>query len=98
MKLSEITEDSDKIVYLCDWILCSGASVGKTRREILAHIATIDPKYNIPLERCRLRKKSGRSPVKIYYDDQKFGDDIILLSNCEVSERQSTQARLGSRI
>lgn len=84
MKLSEITDDTDKIVYLCDWILCNGASVGKIKREILAHIATMDPKYNIALDCCRLRKKNGRSPTKIFYDDQKFGEDIILLSNCEV--------------
>lgn len=84
MKLSEINESSELQTFLCDWILCNGASVGKTKREILAQIASNDPQYQIPYERCRLRKKSTYGPNKIYLDDQIFGDDIILLSNYEV--------------
>lgn len=84
MKLSEINESSELQTFLCDWILCNGASVGKTKREILAQIASNDPQYEIPYERCRLRKKSTYGPNKIYLDDQIFGDDIILLSNYEV--------------
>lgn len=88
MKLAETIEDNEKIPFLCDWILCNGASVGKTKREILAHIASIDPKYDIPYERCRLRKKNGNCPSKIYLDDQKFGDDVVLLQNLQVSLEQ----------
>lgn len=88
MKLSEVNENSSEpLTFLCDWILCNGARVGNTKREILAQIATNDPQYAIPYERCRLRKKSNNShaPGKIYLDDQVFGDDVILISNCEVS-------------
>lgn len=85
MRLAETIEDNEKMPYLCDWILCSGAGVGKTKREILAHIASIDPKYDIPYERCRLRKKNGNCPSKIYLDDQKFGDDVVLLQNLQVN-------------
>lgn len=84
MKLSEISESSDKLAFLCDWILCNGASVGKTKREILAQIASNNPQYGIPYERCRLRKKGTYGPGKIFLDDQVFGDDVILLSNYEV--------------
>lgn len=85
MKLSEVTDTSDTQTFLCDWILCNGASVGKTKREILAQIANNEPQYEISYERCRLRKKSAYSPGKIFLDDQVFGDDVILLSNYEVS-------------
>lgn len=85
MKLSEINETSETLTFLCDWILCNGASVGKTKREILAQIASNDPQYDIPYERCRLRKKSTYAPSKIFLDDQKFGDDVIRLSNYEMS-------------
>lgn len=85
MKLAETVDENEKMPFLCDWILCNGASVGKTKREILAHIAGIDPKYDIPYERCRLRKKNGNCPSKIYLDDQKFGDDVVLLQNLQVN-------------
>ncbi|XP_055315105.1 ubiquitin carboxyl-terminal hydrolase 47 isoform X3 [Sitodiplosis mosellana] len=84
MKLSEISETSETLTFLCDWILCNGASVGKTKREILSQIASNDPQYDIPYERCRLRKKSTYAPSKIFLDDQVFGDDVILLSNYEI--------------
>ncbi|XP_031619612.1 ubiquitin carboxyl-terminal hydrolase 47 isoform X2 [Contarinia nasturtii] len=84
MKLSEINDTSETLTFLCDWILCNGASVGKTKREILAQIASNDPQYEIPYERCRLRKKSANAPGKIFLDDQVFGDDVILLSNYEI--------------
>lgn len=84
MKLSETNESSDNLTVLCDWILCNGASVGKTKREILAQIATNEQQYEIPYERCRLRRKCGSAPGKIFLDKQVFGDDIILLSNYEV--------------
>lgn len=84
MKLSEVNDTSETLTFLCDWILCNGASVGKTKREILAQISSNNPQYEIPYERCRLRKKSTFVPGKIFLDDQVFGDDIILLPNYEV--------------
>lgn len=82
LSLVDTVDEIEKITFLCDWILCQGANVGKTKREILAQIVNINPKYNIPYDRCRLRyKKHGRWPGKIYHDDQKFGDDIMLLQN-----------------
>lgn len=87
MKLADVTETTENLPFLCDWILCNGASVDKTKREILAQIASNDTPYDIPIERCRLRKKSANSPGKIFLDDQVFGDDVILLSNYEVCQK-----------
>lgn len=84
MKLADVSDTSEPLTFLCDWILCNGASVGKTKREILAQIANSDPQYDIPIERCRLRKKSANAPQKIFLDEQVFGDDVILLSSYEV--------------
>lgn len=88
MKITEVSDTtSEPLPFLCDWILCNGARVGNTKREILAQIATNDPQYVIPYDRCRLRKKSNSShaPGKIYLEEQVFGDDVILTINCEVS-------------
>lgn len=84
LKLSDVSETNEALTFLCDWILCNGVTVEKTKREILAQIANSDPQYDIPIERCRLRKKSANAPGKIYLDEHVFGDDIALLSNYEV--------------
>lgn len=88
MKLADVSDTAENLTFLCDWILCNGASVGKTKREILAQIASNDTPYDIPIERCRLRKKNANSPGKIFLDEQVFGDDVFLLSNYEVSQQK----------
>lgn len=75
------SDDFDKMPVVCDWILRNGAEVGQTKREIIAHLSTIEPKFNITYETCRLRKKSYRAPLDIYTDNQQFGDDDIRLSD-----------------
>lgn len=87
MKLSDTSDNTEPLSFLCDWILCSGATVEKTKREILAQIASNEQQIEIPYNRCRLRRKCGSAPNKIFFDNQVFGDDIILLSNYEVSFR-----------
>lgn len=84
LNLTEVVDDTDKIPYICEWIFRSGADVGQTKREILEHISTLDPKYKIPYEKCRLRKKTCKNPGKIFLDDQKFEDDIPLTNHSEV--------------
>lgn len=87
LKLSESLDEMEKMPFLCDWILCYGASIGKTKREILAHIASIDPKYNIPYDRCRLRKLTVRNPTRIYHDDEQFGEYDMLSSGMQVNRK-----------
>lgn len=78
LNVGEMT-DIEKLPFVCDYILQDSAEVGQTKREILAHMRTLDEKYaNITFERTRLRKKSWKSPAQIYMDDQKFGDDYII--------------------
>lgn len=89
LKLSENIDEMEKMPFLCDWILCNGASIGKTKREILAHISTIEPKYEIAYERCRLRKLNLRSPGKVYVDDQRFSEYDGLTSDMQVSHRHT---------
>lgn len=87
MKLLKDLDQNEPLTFACDWILCNGASVSKTKREILAQIAN-DPRYqSIKLDYCRLRKKSGLAPGKIFYDDQIFGDDIILITEVVFFEK-----------
>lgn len=84
MKLSDMVDDHEKITFLTDWILCNGASVENIKREILARITKIDPKYDIAFDCIRLRRKSGKTPGQVYLDTEVFGEDILTGSISEV--------------
>lgn len=83
--MSEVSDNFEKMPVKCDWILRTGANVGQTKREIISQLATQDSSFNTSYEHCRLRKKFGKYPTDIYNDNEKFGDDIRLTENFEVS-------------
>lgn len=78
MRLADcIAPDFKTLQPVCDYILCAGADVGSTKREIIAQLASTDPKYSsLAFDSCRLRMKSCRSPMDVYTDEQKFGDNV----------------------
>jgi ubiquitin carboxyl-terminal hydrolase 47 len=81
LNLNEITDEIEKIPFICEYIVRHDADVATTKREILAHITQMDKKYeHLTFERLRMRKKNWRCPTKILVDHQKFGDDILLSS------------------
>lgn len=80
--VNHLTDDVDKLPYLCNWIVRNGQMVGQIKRDILAHLGTIDDRYHtMTYDRCRLRKKGWKSICKVYTDDQKIGDDVQLVPN-----------------
>lgn len=87
MKLSDMVDDHEKITSLCEWILCRGATVEKTKRDILAHITKIDAKLDMAFDCARLRRKVGKTPGQVYLDNEVFGEDIIITSISEVSSQ-----------
>lgn len=95
MRLADCAaRDFERLLPVCDYILCNGADVASTKRAIIAQLASLgDPKYAaLAYESCRLRRKSGRSPLDVYTDEQKFGDDITMSSSFEVSARGAAGA------
>lgn len=99
LNLSEITDDTEKIPFVCEYILRNGAEVGQTKREILAHLVQVDKKFErLTYERTRLRKKNWKCPTKIYFDDQKFGDDILLSSTSTASNEIIVQELPGDAL
>ncbi|XP_066582168.1 ubiquitin carboxyl-terminal hydrolase 47 [Prorops nasuta] len=65
-----------RISFLCDWILSEGKNVGEAKKEILDELKR---KYNvdIPHEMCRLMRKSGKTPSKVFLDDQEFEESVF---------------------
>ncbi|GIX86195.1 ubiquitin carboxyl-terminal hydrolase 47 [Caerostris extrusa] len=75
--------DSEPIKFLIDWVIVKGMAVLKLKKEILPHIKETSG-LDVPLNRCRLRKKSWKNPGNIYFDHQRFDKDIPVNSNWEM--------------
>lgn len=83
--VNDVVDDVDKLPFLCNWIVRNGQQVGQIKRDILAHLATSDSKYNnLAYERCRLRKKGWKNISKVHTDEQKIGDDVTLTNNSDM--------------
>lgn len=78
-----IPNATEPIRFLCDWVVAKGETVGHAKKEILESIKK-QYQIDIPYNRCRLRKKNWKSPNKVFLDDQKFVDDIVLHTNWEM--------------
>lgn len=73
----QIDENTEKLPFICEWIIKEKTSVAQVLTDILAHAAKIDPKYaKLTKENCVLRKKTYKNPTKVLLDEQVFGDDI----------------------
>lgn len=68
--------------HLMDWILSKGMTVLDAKKELLPELAA-KCALEIPLNRCRLRKKNWRTPGPILHDHKKFDDDIPMFANWE---------------
>ncbi|XP_043218154.1 ubiquitin carboxyl-terminal hydrolase 47-like isoform X1 [Amphibalanus amphitrite] len=69
--------------FLFEWILRKGMTIAQAKREILAEQKS-RLGVDIPMNRCRLRKKSWKNPGKIYLDTYKFNDQVPLYPNWEI--------------
>lgn len=87
--VNDVVDDLDNLPLLCNWIVRNGQEVGHIKKDVLAHLATSDSKYNnLMHERCRLRKKCWKSISKVYTDEQKIGEDVALTTSADVSVNQ----------
>lgn len=83
--VNEIVDDLDKLPFLCNWIVRNGQEVGHIKRDVLAHLATSDSKYNqLMFDRCRLRRKTWKSISKVYTDEQKVGEEVALTNSSDM--------------
>lgn len=77
-------------VLLFEHIITKNQTVESAKKDILQHAK----KQNLlatPYNRCRLREKSWKKPKKVYLDDQKFGDEILLPCNLEMYLQELTE-------
>lgn len=80
--VNDMTDDCDKLPFLCDWVVHNNQLVGQVKRDILEHLATNGSKYNtLRPEKCRLRKKGYKTISDVYSDDKKI-EDLQMSSSC----------------
>ncbi|XP_064489986.1 ubiquitin carboxyl-terminal hydrolase 47-like isoform X2 [Ornithodoros turicata] len=69
--------------FLLDWIIPKGAPVQQVKKEILPEIKE-RCQLDIPLNRCRLRKKTSTNPGAVYLNSGKFDEDVPTFLSYEV--------------
>ncbi|XP_014675692.1 PREDICTED: ubiquitin carboxyl-terminal hydrolase 47-like [Priapulus caudatus] len=74
---------ADGCKFLIDTIFAKGMTVLDSKKLILPEIKT-QCALEIPLNRCRLRKKNWKNPGSVYLDWQKYEEHIPIFSNWDV--------------
>ncbi|GFR69512.1 ubiquitin carboxyl-terminal hydrolase 47 [Elysia marginata] len=75
--------EAEPCKYLVETIFAKGMTVLESKQILLDEIkAQCD--MDIPLSRCRLRKKSWTNPCTVYLDTQVYDTDIVIYPNWEI--------------
>lgn len=85
MRLSELNNETGRLPCVCEWIYTDTLTVPEAKANLIAKLQRIDPaKYQtLTMDNCRLWLKGGRSPIKIFSDDETLGTDIRTTSSME---------------
>ncbi|XP_061169219.1 ubiquitin carboxyl-terminal hydrolase 47-like isoform X6 [Saccostrea echinata] len=78
-----LLNDAEPGKFLIDTIFAKGMSVLESKKLIIPEIKE-QCGIDIPLERCRLRKKTWRNPGTVYVDNQIYEDEVHIFANWEV--------------
>ncbi|XP_035663404.1 ubiquitin carboxyl-terminal hydrolase 47-like isoform X1 [Branchiostoma floridae] len=78
-----MVNDPEPCKFLLDWVVAKGMTVLQSKEDILPQLRD-QCGLDIPLDRCRLRKKTWKNPGTIFLDWQVYEDDIPVFSNWEV--------------
>lgn len=75
--------DPEPSKFLIDTIFAKGMTVLESKKLIIPEIKE-QGGLDIPIDRCRLRKKTWKNPGSIYLDNQVYEDDVPIFANWEV--------------
>nr|KAG5708872.1 hypothetical protein BaRGS_009281 [Batillaria attramentaria] len=75
--------DAEPCKFLTETIFAKGMTVLESKQLIVAELKD-KCGLDIPLERCRLRKKSWKNPGTVYINSQVYEDEIAIFPNWEV--------------
>ncbi|XP_037900958.1 ubiquitin carboxyl-terminal hydrolase 47 isoform X2 [Glossina fuscipes] len=85
MRLSEFNNDTARVAFICEWIYTDATPVIVAKKALIAKLQRIDGvKYKtLTLDNCRLWLKGGRSPIRIYADNETMGSDVLSSASME---------------
>ncbi|XP_029642939.1 ubiquitin carboxyl-terminal hydrolase 47 isoform X1 [Octopus sinensis] len=78
-----LVDEPEPCKFLIETIFAKRMSVLESKKQILAELKE-QCNLDIPLSRCRLRKKSWKNPGAVYLDNQLYDDDISLYTHWEI--------------
>lgn len=78
-----LVNEPDPCKFLIETIFAKKMSVLESKKQILTEIKE-QCDLDIPLSRCRLRKKTWKNPGTVYLDNQLYEEDITIYANWEV--------------
>lgn len=78
-----LVNDPEPCKFLIETIFAKKMSVLESKKQILAEIKE-QCNLDIPLSRCRLRKKTWKNAGTVYLDNQLYEEDITIYANWEV--------------
>ncbi|KFB43249.1 AGAP007106-PA-like protein [Anopheles sinensis] len=88
VNVNEMTEEMDKLPFLCTMVVKNGQTFGQVKANILAQLASThgeNHKYShLHMNNCRLRRKGIKYPAAVYKDDERIGKDVTLTQQVEV--------------
>lgn len=91
MRLSELNNESGRLPCVCEWIYTDAMTVAAAKASLVAKLQRIDAvKYkSLNTQNCRLWLKGGRSPIKIFTDEETLGCDIRSSAAMEVGGEEN---------
>ncbi|XP_078000160.1 ubiquitin carboxyl-terminal hydrolase 47-like [Glandiceps talaboti] len=69
--------------FLFEWIFARGMTVLASKEQIVEELRK-SYDMDVPIDRCRFRKKTWKNPGTIFLDDQIYEDDIPVFPNWEI--------------
>ncbi|XP_053398003.1 ubiquitin carboxyl-terminal hydrolase 47-like isoform X2 [Mercenaria mercenaria] len=78
-----LVNETEPSKFLLDTIFARGMTVLDSKKMILPEIK-LEHNLDVPLDRCRLRKKTWKNPGTIYVDKQVYEEEIPIYPNWEV--------------
>ncbi|XP_064628944.1 ubiquitin carboxyl-terminal hydrolase 47-like [Lineus longissimus] len=78
-----LVHEQEPIKFLIDTVFAKGMTVLESKKLILLEIKKLCD-LDIPLNRCRLRKKTWKNPGEVYIDSRVYVDDVPIFDNWEI--------------
>jgi len=91
LRLADLDNETAKLPCVCEWVYTSTTTTEQAKRELVAKLHRIDAKYeSLNVDNCRIWLKGGRSPIKIFDNEDTLYCDMRSTIAAEVRSCSSS--------